>query len=227
MSTPLTFRYRWVGIREAAVRRSGGRPLVVVGLVVLAMVLGGCDGFDWDEMADQPRYEPYEAVALQEKGTAKQKPPLGTVSRTPTPDYEQSKPERITLELLKRGRERFNIYCSVCHGEAGYGNGPVVRQGFPRPPSYHTKRLRQASDRYLYKVITQGLGKMPEYRYEVPPPDRHAVIAYIQALQLSQHAEVSRLSPQMQRQLTDAPGQTRSPLTQPSNKTGGVKESAP
>lgn len=98
-------------------------------------------------------------------------------------------PVLVTLQLLKRGQERFNIYCSPCHSHAGDGLGMVVMRGFQPPPSYHTYRLRSAPDGYLYSVITHGHGAgMFSYAERVTPEDRWAIVAYIRALQLSQHA---------------------------------------
>jgi len=96
----------------------------------------------------------------------------------------------ITPALLARGRDRFDVFCSPCHGIVGDGDGFVVRRGFPAPPSYHTDRLRSASDAHLYAVITDGYGAMYPYATRLTPSDRMAVVAYIRALQLSQHASV-------------------------------------
>jgi len=101
----------------------------------------------------------------------------------------------ITAALLARGRDRFDVFCSPCHGVAGDGDGFVVRRGFPAPPSYHTDRLRSASDAHLYAVITNGYGAMYPYANRLTPPDRMAVVAYIRALQLSQHASVDAVPP--------------------------------
>ncbi|HEY6484468.1 MAG TPA: cytochrome c [Steroidobacteraceae bacterium] len=103
-------------------------------------------------------------------------------------------PEPITPALLARGRERFNIYCAPCHSEAGDGDGMIVRRGFPAPPSYHTDRLRNAPDSHFYQVISNGYGVMYPYADRITPADRWAIVAYIRALQLSQHAPASMLS---------------------------------
>ena len=103
-------------------------------------------------------------------------------------------PEPITPALLARGRERFNIYCAPCHSETGDGDGMIVRRGFPAPPSYHTNRLRNAPDSHFYQVISNGYGVMYPYADRIMPADRWAIVAYIRALQLSQHAPASMLS---------------------------------
>ena len=99
----------------------------------------------------------------------------------------------ITPALLARGRQRFDIFCSPCHSVAGDGDGMIARRGFPHPPSFHTDRLREASDAHFYAVITDGYGVMSAYATRVPPRDRLAIVAYIRALQLSQHAPLSAL----------------------------------
>jgi mono/diheme cytochrome c family protein len=103
-------------------------------------------------------------------------------------------PYRVTKALLLRGEERFNIYCSPCHGRLADGEGMIVQRGFPAPPSFHIDRLRQAPDSHFFDVITNGFGRMYSYAYRVAPEDRWAIIAYIRALQLSQHATPQDLS---------------------------------
>jgi mono/diheme cytochrome c family protein len=97
-------------------------------------------------------------------------------------------PYPITMRLLARGRERFDIYCAPCHSRLGDGDGRIARRGFPHPPSYHIDRLRNAPDRHFYDVMTNGYGVMYPYRDRVAPEDRWAIVAYIRALQLSQDA---------------------------------------
>lgn len=104
-------------------------------------------------------------------------------------------PLSVTTELLARGQEQYNIYCSPCHGLAGFGEGMVVQRGFPEPPSFHSIRLREAPDGYLFEVITNGLGQMYGYGPQVEPVDRWAIIAYVRTLQLSQHAPAELLTP--------------------------------
>lgn len=103
-------------------------------------------------------------------------------------------PLPVTLALLARGRERFNIYCAPCHSRAGDGDGMIVRRGFPPPPSYHTDRLRAAPDSHFYDVISNGYGVMYPYADRINPGDRWAIVAYIRALQLSRHAPRAALS---------------------------------
>jgi mono/diheme cytochrome c family protein len=103
--------------------------------------------------------------------------------------YNETEPAELRKALLTRGRERFDIYCSVCHGRAGDGDGMIVRRGFRRPPSYHTNRLRQASAGHFYDVVTSGFGAMPSYASRIDVADRWAIVAYIRTLQLSQNAQ--------------------------------------
>jgi len=117
--------------------------------------------------------------------------------------YVDHFPVPITRRVLERGRARFTIFCAVCHGASGYGDGIVVQRGFTRPPSYHTDRLRSAPVGYFYEVITHGFGSMPDYAEQVPPRDRWAIVAYLRALQLSQHAPLKDL-PDAQRDLVRA-----------------------
>ncbi|HMD49962.1 MAG TPA: cytochrome c [Bryobacteraceae bacterium] len=97
-------------------------------------------------------------------------------------------PFPVTAEVMARGQQRFNIYCSPCHGEAGDGNGMIVQRGLKRPPSYHNERLRKAPIGYFFDVMTNGFGVMLDYSQQVSPQDRWAIAAYIRALQLSQGA---------------------------------------
>ena len=100
----------------------------------------------------------------------------------------------ITLDLLQRGRNRFDVFCSPCHSVAGDGDGMVARRGFPHPPSFHIDRLRDASNAHFYAVITHGYGAMHSYATRVAPADRIAIVAYIRALQLSQRAPLAMLN---------------------------------
>jgi mono/diheme cytochrome c family protein len=97
-------------------------------------------------------------------------------------------PVPLSRQLLERGQERYNIYCSPCHDRAGSGRGIVVRRGFRRPSSFHIARLREAPIGYFFEVMSNGFGAMMDYAAEVTPHDRWAIAAYIRALQLSQYA---------------------------------------
>jgi mono/diheme cytochrome c family protein len=158
-----------------------------------------------DDMNHQPRYDSYEKSALFADGKALQAPPDGTVARDdPGEAAALANRPAITLDLLKRGEERFGIYCTPCHDAGGYGNGTVPARGFPHPPSFHIDRLRNAPSRYFVDVITNGHGVMYSYADRVSPSDRWAIAAYIRALQLSQNAVASSLLPQDRHRLPGA-----------------------
>jgi len=111
----------------------------------------------------------------------------------PSPGFDpnaDSLPFPLTKQVLERGRERFNIYCSACHGEAGDGDGIVVQRGFSKPPSYYDERLRQAALGHFYDVMTNGYGAMATYAVQVEPNDRWAIAAYIRTLQFSRSATI-------------------------------------
>jgi len=106
-------------------------------------------------------------------------------------------PFPITAEVLARGQERFNIYCSPCHGRLGTGLGMVTQRGFKRPPpSYHIDRLRASPVGYFYDVITNGFGLMQDYAAQIEPRDRWAIVAYIRVLQRSQNATLIDVPPE-------------------------------
>ena len=98
-------------------------------------------------------------------------------------------PLAVTKELVDRGQERYNIYCIVCHGPVGNGDGMIVRRGFSKPPTYHDDRLRNAPVGHFFDVMTNGWGKMNSYAYQIQPADRWAIVAYIRALQVGQNPE--------------------------------------
>jgi mono/diheme cytochrome c family protein len=114
-------------------------------------------------------------------------------------------PMQISARDLDIGQERFNIYCSVCHGPLGDGGGIIPQRGFRRPPSYHDDRLRNAPVGYFFDVITNGFGNMPDYSAQVDPADRWRIIAYIRALQLSQRASVADVPPDKRGELNKKP----------------------
>ncbi len=104
-------------------------------------------------------------------------------------------PATVTPQTLARGRERFDIFCSPCHGRTGQGDGMVVLRGYRRPPSFHQDRLRDAPVGHFFDVITNGFGAMPDYASQVRAEDRWAIIAYVRALQLSEHATLADVPP--------------------------------
>ena len=111
----------------------------------------------------------------------------GTQAQTDTyPDDVDTFPFVVTKEIVDRGRERYEIFCSACHGLTGNGDGMIVRRGFRRAASFNDDRLRQAPVGHFFDAITNGWGAMPSYASQIPVQDRWAIITYIRALQLSQ-----------------------------------------
>jgi mono/diheme cytochrome c family protein len=135
-----------------------------------------------------------------------QAPPDGTVARDdPAPDALTDRPA-MTADLLARGRERFGIYCAVCHDAAGTGHGTVPARGFPTPPDFGEPRLVAAPSAYFVEVITHGHGVMYPYADRVMPADRWAIAAYIRALQLSRDAAVADLPAEDRPRVEEAGG---------------------
>ncbi len=117
-----------------------------------------------------------------------QQPGAGPNSTAMFPDDVDTFPFAITKETLERGQERYQIFCSSCHGLTGYGDGMIARRGFnkPAPASFHQDKLRQAPVGHFFDVVTNGWGAMPSHASQIPVEDRWKIIAYIRALQLSQ-----------------------------------------
>jgi mono/diheme cytochrome c family protein len=159
-------------------------------------------------MVDQAHLKPLAEENFFADGRASRVPPAHTVARGQLREDEQfytgkigeqlaaTFPHPVTRQTLTRGRERFDIYCAVCHGPSGNGDGMIVQRGFPRPPSFHEERLRAAPIGHFVDVITNGYGVMYSYASRVAPEDRWAIAAYIRALQLSQHATPADADPQ-------------------------------
>lgn len=153
----------------------------------LAMLLTACDN-----MANQPKLNPYELpYGSQERWPVK--PPLHVVARDDALHPPSVPP--LTMALLERGKQRFEVYCAPCHSRLGDGDGMITQRGFPHPPSYHSDALRSAPDQHFYDVITNGHGVMYAYADRVEPADRWAIVAYIRALQASANASLSDVPP--------------------------------
>jgi len=160
-------------------------------------------------MAVQPKYDPLEPSDFFADGMSARPRIPGTVARgeiemvgyvaTGKINGQDGDgfPFPITIQVMNRGQERYNIYCSACHGMVGDGNGMIPSRGYRRPPSYHTDILRAAKTGHFFDVITNGFGAMPSYAQQVSVNDRWAMIAYVRALQLSQHGTIDDLPPDM------------------------------
>jgi len=168
-------------------------------------------------MHDQPKYQPYEESAFFQDGIASRPAVEGTVARgqlneneafhhgKKDGDYLTYFPIEINHDSLTRGQERYDIFCSPCHDRAGKGRGMVVQRGFKQPPSLHEDRIRDSKPGYLFDVISNGFGTMYSYKERIPTEDRWKIAAYIQALQLSQNAAVSKLSDEDRKKLGSTP----------------------
>lgn len=154
----------------------------VIAIAVLTTALTACD----DRMANQPKRLPYE-LPVGAAATWPPLPPDGIVAR----DEKVVAPPPVTLALLDRGRQRYDIDCAPCHARTGEGDGMIVQRGFPNPPSLHIERLRAAPVQHFYDVITHGYGAMFPYTARVAPADRWAIAAYIRALQASSQARLA------------------------------------
>ena len=174
-------------------------------LVLALFMIIGCEGTTdierlRQEMYNQSRFEPLEKNSFFADNRSSRPWIKGTVARghlridahlyTGIVDGKPAEtfPFPITRDVILRGRERYNIYCSPCHGYEGDGRGMVVRRGMKQPPSYHIERLQNETPGYFFDVMTNGFGAMYSYASRIKPRDRWAIIAYVRALQLSQNA---------------------------------------
>jgi mono/diheme cytochrome c family protein len=191
----------------------GLRATTILGATLFLTAFVGCR----QEMYDQPKYKPLAESKFFADHRTSRPLPDGTVARgwlrADQKLYEGKEgvqlattlPVPLTRELLSRGRERFDIYCSPCHDRTGRGRGMVVRRGYQPPPSLHEDRLREAPVGHFVDVITHGLGAMPDYAAQIEVSDRWAIAAYVKALQLSQRASLADVPLQMRSALSASP----------------------
>jgi mono/diheme cytochrome c family protein len=180
-------------------RTRNALTLWLIALGVVGISVAGCR----QDMHDQPKYIPFrESTFFSDERSAR---PMvaGTVARGQLREdtllYTGKVngadatvfPFAIDEAILRRGQERFDIYCSPCHARTGEGDGMVVRRGYRRPPSYHDDRLRNAPVGHFFDVMTNGFGAMPDYAAQIKPDDRWAIVGYIRALQLSRQATIA------------------------------------
>lgn len=194
------------------------RSVAHAACLIALLVLAGCRGMQSDDppihpnlnMDFQERFDPQEANPFFEDNMAMRPPVPGTVARgllledtefylgrTGTGEFVEEMPVPVTREMLLRGRERYDIFCAVCHGKAGDGQGIIMtgNYGYTPATNYHDERLREAPAGYLYDVITNGVRNMPSYAQQVPVADRWAIVTYIRALQRSQYATEDDIPP--------------------------------
>jgi mono/diheme cytochrome c family protein len=203
------------------------------GLAIVALlVAAGCR----QDMHDAPRYEAFEASSTFADNRASRSAPVGTVARgwlredealytgkiagVPVDEF----PFAIGREELARGQQRFNIYCTPCHGRLGDGNGMVVQRGLRQAASYHQDRLRQEKNGYFFDVITNGFGAMQGYAEQIPVRDRWLIVAYVRTLQLSQHASVNDVPADRRGALDATPATTQA--TAPDRPGAGTEQPA-
>jgi mono/diheme cytochrome c family protein len=192
-----------------------GRPRFGVlssGFLVLSfLALSACR----QDMHQAPRYDPLEESAVLPKGSAAQPIVEGTVPRGHLNDDDlmytgkidgkpaDEFPMAITAADLDRGEQRYNIYCSPCHGRTGEGNGMVVQRGYKQAANYHIDRLRAMPVGYFFDVMTNGFGSMPDYKSQIPVADRWRIVAYIRALQLSHHSTANDVPADEMKRMTE------------------------
>lgn len=174
-----------------------GTLLLQVMMAGMILALAGCQ----QQMTYQPKYLPLTHSSFFADGRSARPQvddtvPYGSIDNDHLnlPPESNQFPFPVTHAVLDRGQQRFNIYCAPCHGLLGDGNGIIAQRGMRHPPSYHIDRLRQAPVGHFYDVITHGFGAMQDYSAQVSPHDRWCIIAYIRALQLSQHAPALEMS---------------------------------
>ena len=179
-------------------------------LVLLAACgIAGCgDTTLRQDMANQPRVNPLAPSDFFADGRSARPAIENTVARGSVeneglfvPKDSNTFPLPLTKELLQRGQERYNIFCTPCHGLQGDGQGIVAMRGMKHPPSYHQDRLRAEPNGYIYDIITNGFGAMYGYSAQISPRDRWAIVAYVRALQLSRNAPVGELPAKLKEKL--------------------------
>ena len=176
-------------------------------IVLLTMV--GCR----QDMHDQPKYIPLRESTFFTDTRSARPVVAGTVARGQLREDTllytgkvngadaTTFPFAVDEKAMARGRERYDIYCAPCHGRTGAGDGMIVRRGFRVPPTLHQDRLRDSPVGHFFDVITNGFGAMPDYATQIKAEDRWAIIAYVRALQLAQHAPLSAVPPDRRSEL--------------------------
>ena len=158
-----------------------------IAMAGLCLTVAACDN-----MANQPKRLPFQ-LPYGAEANWPALPPAGVVANDEP--FGPPPPPPITMALLERGQQRFDIYCSPCHSQVGDGNGMIVQRGFPKPPSYFSAKLMNAPNQHFYDVITHGYGVMFSYAVRVAPADRWAIVAYIRTLQASENARLADVPP--------------------------------
>lgn len=192
--------------------RAMNRTLLQGLLFGCLVLVAGCR----QDMHDQPKFRPLRANSFFADGRSARPLVAGTVARGTLQEddhlftgrvnneFVTTFPFPVTEKVIRRGQERFNIFCSPCHGQLGDGEGAIVQRGLKHPPSYHIERLRDVPVGYFFNVITNGFGAMFDYSDRIPAKDRWAIIAYIRALQLSQNSKIDDVPQEKRQELAGA-----------------------
>lgn len=197
------------------------RTLLII--LVASLLMAGCTRHQPSEkppvhlvqnMDDQPKYKAQAESHYFADGLSMREPVEGTVAQGWLRDdsvYFYGKngggrlmakvPVVMTMKRLQRGRQRFDIYCSPCHGRTGTGQSIMVKKGMVAPPNFHEQRLRDIEDGHIFDVITNGLRNMPPYKYQIPVADRWSIVGYVRALQRSQNATLQDIPAEIQETL--------------------------
>ncbi len=189
------------------------RSIQLAALLLAAVTLAACR----QDMHDQPKFIPLRSSPFFDDGRSERPLIDGTIARGQLNDdlalytgkgadgkLVDTFPFPVTKDVVARGQERFNVYCSPCHDRTGQGNGMVVRRGYRHPPSYHSDQIRALTNGFIFDVITNGFGAMPDYAAQIPVRDRWAIVAYVRALQLSENASVNDVPAEERSKLGDA-----------------------
>jgi len=196
-------RVQGLGFRVQKARMMQTRKIAAGCAMAATLVLVGCR----QDMQDQPKFIPQRGTTFFADGRSARPQVANTIARNQMHENEyfytglvngkegDGFPIALTPEVMQRGQERYNIYCTPCHSRVGNGDGMIVQRGYRPAGDFHTDRLRAAPLGHFFNVMTNGYGAMPDYAAQLTPEDRWAVVAYIRALQLSQNAKPGDVAP--------------------------------
>ncbi len=202
--------------RTAGLGTRGKRAVVLATTLLSVVAFSACR----QDMHDQPKYIPLRPSSFFGDGRSERPLIEGTVARGhldddnayytgrgPDGKFLDEFPFPVTKSVMERGQDRFNVYCAPCHDRLGNGDGKIVRRGYRHPPSYHIDRLLHVPNGYIYDVITNGFGAMPDYAAQIHPTDRWAIVAYVRALQLAQNGKIDDVPADQRGALNQEAGQ--------------------
>jgi len=194
------------------------------GSLFIAIIIFGCQGNPFSEpplhfvpnMDNQPKYKAQAKGEFFDNGSAMRMPVEGTIARgnlresdeyyrgkdSSTGEFVENSPVDVTMTGLKRGQERFDIYCAVCHGQSGDGRGIMLEYKYVPPPTFHSDLVRQYLDGHIFDVISNGKNNMPAYGPQIKVEDRWLIINYLRTLQFSQNAQMDELPSEIRKKIT-------------------------